>query len=259
MFDISRIGRDVLSVKLSGTLGKDDYARVCDAVESSLAENEKTHICAEIEDFTGVDVGAFAAYLPRGLAMLRKLDRFGRIAVVSDQRWIRWATRLESALLPHISYETFESAERDRALAWVKGESELPHGPALKLIETGDPNVLAYEVNGKITAYEMEAAASAFEPAIAGGGKLRVLGRVRRFGGVETSALLSQQYLRIKRELLGRVERYALVGAPLWMESLADTTAPLFGVEFRCFRVEEEPLAWAWLGAAPKEERPLVA
>jgi len=43
------------------------------------------------------------------------------VAVVADQAWIRAGTRIESALLPHISYRTYMPDERSEALAWVVG------------------------------------------------------------------------------------------------------------------------------------------
>jgi hypothetical protein len=54
------------------------------------------------------------------MPLFGKLSRFGRVAVVAHQAWVRWGTRLESALLPFISYRTFEPEERDAALAWVE-------------------------------------------------------------------------------------------------------------------------------------------
>jgi hypothetical protein len=259
MIEIRKIAPGVLSMKVAGKLGKEELERAADALEIALDENEKTHLLGEVADFQGIEIGALADYLPRALAMIRKIDRFGRVALVSDRSWIRWAARLESALLPHIRYETYVSAERDQALAWVSGETELPHGPALKLIDVEDPSVLAYEVDGKISAAELDIAARCFAPAIARGEKLRALGRFRRFAGFEPGALLCDEYLRMKRDLLGRVERYALVGAPAWICDIAVPMAPMFGVELRCFELEEEPLAWAWLGTQPKQERALVA
>ena len=44
------------------------------------------------------------------------------VAVVADQAWVRVGTRLESALLPFISYQTFLPEEREEALAWVRGD-----------------------------------------------------------------------------------------------------------------------------------------
>ena len=55
------------------------------------------------------------------MPLFGKLTRFGRVAVVADQTWVRIGTRVESAVLPFISYKTFEPAQREEALAWVKG------------------------------------------------------------------------------------------------------------------------------------------
>ena len=111
--------KDVIALKITGRLMRAELDEITTRVETSLSANEKTHIFVEIEDFSGFDLTALPEYLPRAAAMLGRLGRFGRIAVVSDLRWIRWATKLESALLPHISYETFTADERHRALAWA--------------------------------------------------------------------------------------------------------------------------------------------
>jgi hypothetical protein len=42
------------------------------------------------------------------------------VAVVADQAWVRAGTRIESALLPFVSYRVFMPAQRDEALAWVR-------------------------------------------------------------------------------------------------------------------------------------------
>jgi SpoIIAA-like len=44
------------------------------------------------------------------------------VAVVADQAWMRVLTRLESAMLPHISYRVYELDEREEALNWARGK-----------------------------------------------------------------------------------------------------------------------------------------
>lgn len=61
--------------------------------------------------------------MQRAMPLFGKLDRFGRVAVVADQAWIRAGTRLESALLPSIRYRVTMPDERDEALAWVIGSA----------------------------------------------------------------------------------------------------------------------------------------
>jgi hypothetical protein len=64
-------------------------------------------------------------HLGRAMPMFGKLSRFGRVAVVADQAWIRFASRLESAILPFVSYRVFEPDRRADALAWVAGSEAL--------------------------------------------------------------------------------------------------------------------------------------
>jgi len=250
---------DVIALRIGGRLERDELEDITARVEKSLAENEKTHIFVEIEGFSGFDLSALPQYLPSAAAMLGKLDRFGRIAVVSDQRWVRWWTRIESALLPGIGYETFSADRRDQALAWVEGRRELPHGPSIRIIETDKPDMLGFELDGKIGEEEAEAAADYFNEAIARDRPLRLLGRVKRVKGAELGALLGHKYLQMKIGMLQRVERYAVVGGPAWLAAWVAALAPLVRLELRYFPAEREQAAWEWLEASPKLERPLAA
>jgi hypothetical protein len=85
-----------------------------------MKTSEKVHIFVETHAIDGIELSGLAAYTKRAMPLFGKLDRFGRVAVVADQAWIRFATRLESALLPFISYRTFLPADRDEALNWVR-------------------------------------------------------------------------------------------------------------------------------------------
>src|SRR3546814_8154909 len=54
----------------------------------------------------------------------------------------------------YVSYEGDPVAQRDRALAWVKGECDTPHPQAVHRI-SGDDEIQAFEVDGRITADEL--------------------------------------------------------------------------------------------------------
>lgn len=258
MIEYIQSSEDVIALRITGRLMREELDGITTRVEQSLAANEKTHIFVEIEDFSGFDVTALPEYLPRAAAMLGQLGRFGRIAVVSDQRWIRWATKLESALLPHISYETFTADERHRALAWVEGKLNPLHDPSIKIIETDKPDVIGFELDGRISTADAEAAAGYFNKALARKRPLRLLGRVKNIEGAELGALFGHKYLQMKVGMLDRVERYAVVGGPLWLCAWVSALNPLVSCELRHFGGDQEAQAWAWLGATPKEERPLV-
>jgi hypothetical protein len=161
-------------------------------------------------------------------------------------------------MLPHVSYETFESEERERAWAWVQGETAHPHGPAFKVIETDHPDVLAFEIDGRVSKAELDRASAHFLEAVKGRDKVRMLGRIRRLGGFEAAGLLSRDFFAMKRDFLERMERYAVVGGPAWLTSTLNSLAPLFKVELRHFEADEELEAWTWIGARSVSERTLV-
>lgn len=260
MIDILDTADDVIALRLSGRLSREELDRVTELLERALVECDKTHIYAEITDISGFDMAALPHYLPRAAKMLGRLDRFGRIAIVADTAWIRWATRVESAILPHIHYETYRLEERDRALAWVEGRSDLPHAPALRIIETDREDVFGFELDGRITAAEMSAITETVTELLDGrGGPLRVLGRFTRFAMPELSGLFTADYVRMKLAALERVERYAIVGGPLWLAGWVTLINPLLKMELRHFASEREPAAWEWLGAHPHGQRALAA
>jgi hypothetical protein len=93
-----------------------------DQLEAKMARHEKVHIFVETRAIHGVELSGLPSYMARAMPLFGKLKHFGRVAVVADQAWVRVATRIESALLPFISYRVFLPEERDEALAWIRGE-----------------------------------------------------------------------------------------------------------------------------------------
>lgn len=258
MLEYLTSSEEVIAIRCSGKLGHEEMVGYVDRIETSIAARDKTHLYAEVIDFSGFELDRFAELIKRSGFWLRSLDRVGRVAIVADQAWIRWLAKAESAILPHVTYETFDSAERDRALAWVEGGLEAPHGAAFKIIETDKPDVFGFEIDGHAAKAELDAISAHFREAMAGRDKVRFLGRIKEMGGFQLSGLLTGDYFALKREALERLERYAVVGGPAWLRTMLGTLAPMFKAEIRHFEAEEEAAAWAWLEASPVSERTLV-
>ena len=259
MMEILETEPGVIAVKLSGRMRREEIEEITALVERSLEEHERTHIYVEVHDNFSVDLGAVAANAPRGAAMLKKLDRFGRIAVVAEQRWVRWATKIESAILPGIGYETFDLADRVEALAWVEGKRALPHAPSIMIMETDRPEVIGFEIDGRISAVEADAVVDYFNAALEGDRPLRLLGKMKHLDGAELGAFFDGAFLRMKYNLLGRLDRYAIVGGPAWLRTWVTALDKLTKADIRHFKASEEPVAWQWLGAQPKQYHPLVS
>ena len=112
---------DVLAIRVSHKITGADLDAIMDRLDALMANHDKVHVFVETHRIDGIELTGLPRYMTRALPLFGKLDRFGRVAVVADQAWVRAGTRLESALLPNIKYRVYEPDERAEALAWVTG------------------------------------------------------------------------------------------------------------------------------------------
>src|SRR3990170_8322534 len=112
---------DVLAVRVSHKITGADLDAIMDRLDALMANHSKVHVFAETHQIDGIELTSLPRYMSRALPLFGKLDRFGRVAVVADQGWVRAGSRLESAMLPNIKYRVYEPDERAEALAWVTG------------------------------------------------------------------------------------------------------------------------------------------
>lgn len=78
-----------------------------------------------------------------------------------------------------------------------------------------------------------------------------------RFGDVRFSdpaSFFHERYIGFKKDTLARVERYAIVGGPTWLQLMIDATAPFVPFDLRYFEKADEAAAWGWVGAREKDE-----
>jgi hypothetical protein len=242
--------KDVLALRVHAPLSRAELAALVERLERALEANPKTHVYVEIDRFRGEDWRVALEMLPHSLSLMRQLDRYGRIAVVSDDKFVRGWSRFESAILPRIHYEIFHADEADRALQWVEGKIKFPHEAALKLLETTSPLVLAYAIDGTLTKADMDQAIATLRPRLTRElGPISVLARVGELLFSDPSSFLDERYFRFKKETLARVERYAIVGGPSWLQLMIKATVPFVPFELRHFASADEDEAWDWVGA----------
>ncbi|NNM76457.1 STAS/SEC14 domain-containing protein [Sphingomonas sp. ID1715] len=124
MIEFLNAPEDVIALAMSHKITGNDLDSIMERLESMMERGGKVHVFVETKHVDGIELSGLRRYMARALPLFGKLRRFGRVAVVSDQAWIRWGTRIESGLLPFIAYRVFEPAESGAALAWVKGERQ---------------------------------------------------------------------------------------------------------------------------------------
>jgi hypothetical protein len=122
MLEFIKSPDDVLAVKLTGTITGKDLDAILDRAEDIIAKPGKIHFYVETKGIEGIELAAMPHHFSRSFPLFGKLDRFGRVAVVADQAWVRVLTRFESAVLPYVSYRVYEPGERKQALDFAFGK-----------------------------------------------------------------------------------------------------------------------------------------
>ena len=120
MLELLQSSTDVIAVRVHEKITGADLDLIMNRLDEVMSKHEIVNVFVETHSITGIEVLGLPSYIARAMPLFGKLDRFGRVAVVADQAWVRVGTRLESALLPNIAYRTYMPEERDEALAWVE-------------------------------------------------------------------------------------------------------------------------------------------
>lgn len=239
---------NVFAGRFSGRLSKDDIDAALRRLDAMLDSGQDVHLFIEVEDFQGLSGDAWKSDLGHSLHYLKRLKQFGRVAVVSEQGWLRMMTRIESAVLLFIHYEVFTPDQREMALAWAKGEGELNRPAPLKLLSTGSPDLIAFELDGRMTRAALDGFFTELRDAIGERRDVRLLGRITRYDGFDPAVMVDRRYIEMKFELMRKVSRYAVVGGPGWLASVIGLAAPLVKPDVRHFAADDEEGARRWLG-----------
>lgn len=121
MHEFIESAEDVVAVKVSGKITAGNLGAIMDRLESVMGRHKTVHVFVESHAIDGIELSALPSYAARAMPLFGELSRFGRVAVVADQAWVRFGTELESMILPGVEYRVFEPDERERALGWVEG------------------------------------------------------------------------------------------------------------------------------------------
>ena len=168
-------GDNVVAFSFEGRLEKADVERAIRRLDAAFEHGGRVHLFIEVRDFQGMAADAWLSDLRHGLHYLTRLKQFGRVAIVSEQSWIRAASRIESALLPFVKYEVYTPEHRDRALAWAKGEVAEPHSAPLRIVGD-DGTIFAFEIDGRITPAAIDALYDRFSVLSVADRKLKISG-----------------------------------------------------------------------------------
>ena len=247
---------DVVACRVSKEITPEDTDLLTHEMELAFETDSVTHFYYEIDKFLEFSAESVTHGLRHALAMLAHRRELGRVAVVSDDPLLRGLWRVESALLPNLSYRTFKQSQRKIALAWIEEGATPPDGNTVKIIETNRSDVAAIQLAGMITAKDIEAVAAQLNRNRQKEPLKRLLLSFQSGPGLEPSFAFDPAYIQTKPGTLECLDRAAVVGAPEWINSLTALLSPLLKVKIRTFNHDDEGKAWEWLQAKPVHDRP---
>ncbi|QUL37216.1 STAS/SEC14 domain-containing protein [Erythrobacter sp. JK5] len=210
-----------------------------------------------VAGFTFSAVTVELAHIPTLVKWIYGLDR---IAIVSDEEWIRTGSRIESALLPGVSYAVYDKDEAEAARAWIMEETEGPHTGAFHELDIGKPGIAAFELTGRLDRAESERGVAMVRARLEDPDCSKLLIVIRSWHGFDLDAMFSSEVVRGKLDLIGKLDRYAIVGGPDWIHGMVGPINLLLKPDIRAFDLDEQDEALAWLEetAAAKQDRPAM-
>ncbi len=107
---------NIVSVRLTGKLTKDDYETFVPALEESIAEHGKIRLLVDLVDFHGWTAGALWEDIKFDAKHFRDIER---LALVGDSKWEKgMATFCRPFTTAKIKY--FNTAKREKAVQWIE-------------------------------------------------------------------------------------------------------------------------------------------
>jgi len=108
---------DVIGVKVSGKIERQDMDAMIEVMKKMFEKHERISIYVEIESFGGISLPALVDDLKFALPNFKK---FARKAVVSQIVWMEKWTPIADRLFPSIEVKHFPPEQKAAALKWIQ-------------------------------------------------------------------------------------------------------------------------------------------
>lgn len=214
---------------------------------------EQIGIYVEFLELADINASTLLEGIKADIELWRHLDQLSRCAVVSDKKWPQTLVAIIQRIAPKLEIQVFATSQSAEALQWAAAIPEKPEAKhaAIHFLPTNKANVLAFEIDGTMSADEMPEVIDSLERFFADHEKVRLLNRMTHFAGFDPTILIQRQgLLSMKLAAIKKVERYAIVGAPNWMGKLIHAMQPLFPhMQMQTFATDREEEALQWLEA----------
>jgi len=249
MISVETRADNVLVIRLSGTVEESDIETMEDAFEGKLDTDARFGLVVDMADWTDITGEALAEDAKFEFGLLGKLNRFPRMALVSDKKFPQAVAKFFDPLIPAVEIRTFTTRERDQAIAFASEPVEPPAQPkhGVTVLDTGNPQLLGFAIEGRLSKEDMEQVVELLQRAYESEQKIDLIVVWKGGYRFDPSILTEKSVISMKLSSLSHIRRYAVVGGPNWMKTVAGTIASALPIDMHFFDSDDEAEAWAWL------------
>jgi hypothetical protein len=128
MLTLTPISTRALEIVADGPLVRADVPRALDTMLAFIDNaGGKADILADVRGAPDIHFDLIVEEMKRIADLPRLIRGIDRVAVVADRAWVRAAARIESLLIPGVSYQIYGRADAAHARAWVLRQTDAPH------------------------------------------------------------------------------------------------------------------------------------
>lgn len=246
----------VVTIELSGTLTVDDVRDFTQSINAALQQHDRIGVVVDVTNWSDMTADAITADVKAEFALLPKLRRIPRIAILSNKQWYNAVVGWFSPMLFTTDVKVFDPSQPAASQDAVAYASEIvgtanavKEDPSIVLIPTDRDDLVALEYHGHIRSEDLDVALVPLRERMDRNDQIDLLVRMDHFSGFDPSIMFKGGLLSLKMAALKKLRRYAIVGASDWIAGIAKTFDPLVGIEMKTFDADQEEEAWAWLNS----------
>ncbi|MEB8388286.1 STAS/SEC14 domain-containing protein [Rhodobacteraceae bacterium KMM 6894] len=253
MITVKELAPNVWELTLSGIVTKADVQEMKRMLIPVIEGDGPLGLIVRAEMWKDITGDAMAEDAKFEFGHLMQWSKLAKMAIVTDLQAIAAMMQWINPLFPMIDMKTFASTDVAAAEDFV---SDLPvtragtEGSGVNLLSDGTDGLIAYEIDGRITAEDVDRLLIPFEAHMKGDEKVNLLVRFKDFDGFDPAILLNGALLGSKLNAISHLGRYAIIGAPKWIAAMAGTVSAMMPFEMRMFDASDDAAAWAWVRGA---------
>ncbi len=119
MFKVIENGKDRMDIELSGKLDAESMRIALDELLEKSENIENGRMLYTIIDLRLPTLSAIAIEFSRLPSMLGLLNKFKRVAVLTDKVWLKKISEFKGALFPSLDIKAFGLDQREEAEDWL--------------------------------------------------------------------------------------------------------------------------------------------